>query len=81
MILHVRDAETDELVRRLAQSRGLSITEAIREAVEQALAADERARMSLWDRTEDLYELLQRYPLTGEVADKAFYDSLSGSED
>ncbi len=81
MIIHVRDVETDELVRRLTQSRGISITEAIREAVEQALVSDERSRMSLWDRTSDLRNRMEVYPLTGDKADKAFFDSLSGHED
>lgn len=81
MIIHVRDAGTDELVRRLAQSRGISITEAIREAVEQALISDERSRMSLWDRTSDLRSRMEAYQLTGDKADKAFFDSLSGHED
>jgi antitoxin VapB len=81
MILHVRDVETDELVRRLARSRGISITDAIREAVEQALEADERASSDLWDRTADLRVKIESYPLTGEKADKSFYDMLSGHED
>lgn len=81
MIIHVRDAETDELVRRLARSRGISITEAIREAVEQALASDLRSRRSLWERTADLRAKMQSYPATGLQADKAFYDDLSGQGD
>jgi len=81
MIIHVRDADTDELVRKLARSRGISITEAIREAVEQALESDERSRIPLWDRMSDLRAKIESYPLTGERADKAFYDSLSGQED
>jgi antitoxin VapB len=81
MILHVRDVETDDLVRQLARTRGISITEAIREAVEQALASDERSRISLWDRMTDLRAKMETYPLTGERADKSFFDSLSGQED
>jgi antitoxin VapB len=81
MILHVRDVETDELVRQLARNRGISITEAIREAVEQALAIDERQRLPLWERMVDLRSKMESYPLTGEQADKSFYDSLSGHED
>lgn len=81
MILHVRDVETDELVRQLARNRGISITEAIREAVEQALAIDERQRLPLWERMADLRSKMESYPLTGEPVDKSFYDSLSGNED
>jgi antitoxin VapB len=80
MVLHVRDAETDALARELARRRGISITDAIREAVAEALAAEDR-RSSLWERTADLRARLNSYPLTGLVADKRFYDSLSGGED
>ncbi|GAA4116456.1 type II toxin-antitoxin system VapB family antitoxin [Aminobacter aganoensis] len=80
MILHVRDEETDRLVRDLANRRGIGITEAIREAVEEALAA-ENSKQSLWERTADLRAKVSAYPLTGEVADKQFYDSLWGEED
>jgi antitoxin VapB len=75
MILHVRDEKTDELARELASRRGISLTEAVREALEVAVAK-ERAKESLWERTADLRELVASYPLTGQAADKAFYDSL-----
>ena len=79
MVLHVRDAKTDALARELARKKGVSITEAVREAIELALAA-ENTRRSLWDRTADLRSKVVSYPLTGLVADKAFFDSLSGQE-
>jgi antitoxin VapB len=75
MVLHVRDEKTDELARELAGLRGLSLTEAVREALESAVAL-ERARDSLWKRTADLREQVASFPATGEVVDKAFYDSL-----
>ncbi|MEO5322440.1 type II toxin-antitoxin system VapB family antitoxin [Mesorhizobium sp. CC13] len=75
MILHVRDEETDRMVRALASRRGISITDAIREAVEEALAA-ENSKQSLWERTADLRARVGAYPLTGKVADKQFYDEL-----
>jgi len=75
MILHVRDEETDRLVRALASRRGISITEAVREAVEEALAAED-SKQSLWERTADLRARVSAYPLTGKAADKQFYDGL-----
>lgn len=75
MILHVRDEKADELARELANRRGVSLTEAVREALEAAVAK-ERARETLWERTADLRAAVALYPLTGQVADKAFYDSL-----
>lgn len=80
MILHVRDEDTDRMVRELAQKRGISITEAIREAVEEALLA-ESAKASLWERTADLRARVKAFPATGESVDKRFYDSLSDEED
>jgi len=39
MSFHVRDPETDRAVRRLAQLKGKTLTETIREAVEHEYAA------------------------------------------
>ena len=80
VILHVRDEKTDSLVRELARRRGISITDAIHEAVSEALASDDK-QPSLWDRTEDLRLRMAAFPPSGKMADKAFYDSLSGQED
>jgi antitoxin VapB len=77
MVLHVRDAETDALVRELALRRGISLTEAIKEAVQLALS-HEAERVSLWDSTADLRATIASYPVTGLSADKAFFDELSG---
>lgn len=80
MILHVRDENTDRLARELARRRGISITEAIREAIEEALAS-ENAKPGLWERTADLRAQVSAYPLSGETADKRFYDSLWDQEE
>jgi antitoxin VapB len=80
MILHLRDEETDRLARELAGRRGISLTEAVREALEVAVAK-ERSGESLWMRTADLRALVESYPLTGDVADKAFFDSLYDEDD
>lgn len=80
MVLHVRDEETDRLVRKLAQKRGVTITEAVRDAVTEALAAEDQVQ-SLWQRTAGLRARLASSPKTGLVADKQFYDELSGQGD
>jgi antitoxin VapB len=80
MPFHIRDAETDTVVRELAARRGIGITEAVREAVKEALAKDEQS-LSLWERTADIRERIARYPDTGEKADKAFFDDLWGQGD
>ena len=76
MAFHVRDAETDRLVREFAVSKGVGLTEAIKLAVAEALAA-EKQKLSLWDRLKPLHDKIASYPKSGLEADKAFYDSLN----
>jgi antitoxin VapB len=80
MAFHIRDRKTDELVRRLAESRRIGITEAVREATEEALKNDEK-KLSLWARTADIRAEIAAWPKTGLKADKAFFDSLTDEED
>jgi antitoxin VapB len=84
MAFHVRDPKTDALVRELARSRGIGITEAVREAVEKSLAEDagrKGAKQSLWESLRPLLEEMDRYPRTGLKADKKFFDELWGEGD
>jgi antitoxin VapB len=76
MAFHVRDPETDLLVRELALKKGVGITEAIKLAVSDLLnreadVVEERRR-----RSQAILDRLNKLPRTGFVADKAFYDSL-----
>ena len=80
MAFHVRDEETDRLVRELAKKRGLGITETVRTAVESELKRMED-EPSLWERTADLRAEVRSWGDSGLKADKAFYDWLSGEED
>lgn len=77
MAIHLRDAETDTLVRQLAKEEGVGLTEAIRMAVREKLEA-RRKTLPLEQRVRAVQEELASYPRTGLKADKAFYDSLSG---
>jgi len=83
MVLHVKDAETDVLVRRLASQRGIGITEAIKEAVQEALQADRDRELrhkadSLEERLRPLLDRLDKLPRAGLRTDKAFFDELWG---
>jgi antitoxin VapB len=80
MALNLRNRETEKLVREYARRRGLGLTEAVHEAVRQGLAREDN-KDSLWERTADLRERLAAHEPTGEVADKRFFDSLSGQND
>ena len=77
MAFHVRDSETDTLVRTLARQRGIGLTEAVRLAVRGELEREARA-VPLRDRIAALRADVLRRPETGQDADKAFFDDLSG---
>jgi antitoxin VapB len=77
MALHIRDPETDQLVRRLAERKGIPLTDAVRLAVSNELQrADETP--SLWERLRPVQDRIASRPATGLEADKAFYDDLGG---
>jgi antitoxin VapB len=80
MAFHVRDPETDELVRKLAKKKGIGITDAIREAVRHELEREE-PKLSLWERTADIRAELNADADPDFKPDKAFFDWLSGEED
>jgi antitoxin VapB len=77
MAFHVRDKETDALVRTLAGRHRIGLTEAIRRAVSHELRREEEA-IPLKDRIAALRAEISRRPATGLAADKAFFDDLSG---
>ncbi|MFD1703000.1 type II toxin-antitoxin system VapB family antitoxin [Methylopila henanensis] len=79
MAFHVRDPETDRIVRELAAAKGTSLTETIREACEKALAdaslaAERERRLAAMQAVVDR---VSSYPDTGVVIDKAFFDALN----
>ena len=76
MALHIRDAETDRLVRLLAERKGVPLMEAGKLAVLNELEREER-RPGLWERLKPLHERVAARPSTGLEADKAFFDGLN----
>ncbi|MGN7125433.1 MULTISPECIES: type II toxin-antitoxin system VapB family antitoxin [Methylorubrum] len=76
MALHIRDAETDRLVRLLAERKGVPLTEAVKVAVLNELEREEQ-RPGLWERLKPLHERVAARPSTGLEADKAFFDGLN----
>jgi antitoxin VapB len=83
MAFHVRDAATDEAVRRLAKLKGKSLTATIREAVENEYVRECKERdVSLSEHIKRLQEWVNgRSRGPGLPADKAFYDQLSGEDE
>lgn len=80
MAFHIRDPRTDKAVRQLAARKGVSMTEAVRDAVESELAKLEEDKLPMIERIRDIQERVAAYRKTGLKADKAFYDWLSGDE-
>jgi len=77
MPLYIKDDATAELVAQLAQKRGVSKQEAVRQAVQAELqrmaeTIPLRERIAAWRKQHPMP------PATGQVADKAFFDGLSG---
>jgi antitoxin VapB len=77
MAFHIRDKETDGMVRTLAQRHGIGLTEAVKLAVRHELQREDDA-IPLKARIGALRAQVLRRPSTGLAADKAFFDELSG---
>ena len=78
MAFHVKDAATDEAVRRLAKLKRKTLTETIRETVEHEYARV-RFEILLNERLKSIQEELKSLSKPGGLpADKAFFDELSG---
>jgi antitoxin VapB len=79
MALHIRDEETDRLVRALAERKRIPLTQAVKLAVGNELQREDE-KLSLWERLKPLRDRINSRPDTGLEADKAFYDELSGDD-
>ena len=77
MPFHVRDPQTDALVRQYAEEKRVGITDAIKLAVTKAREADEKALAQKQAALKAIRDEVAAWPRTGEVADKAFFDSLN----
>jgi antitoxin VapB len=85
MAIHVRDPETDRVVRELARRKGATLTETIREAAAKELEVigateTHRSAKSCRDAIRDIQDRVASCPKTGLAADKAFYNWLSDEE-
>lgn len=77
MAFHIRDPETDALVRELAEKAHVGITEAVKLAASEALAAREKVREEKLAKARAICAEVASQPRTGLKADKAFFDSLN----
>jgi antitoxin VapB len=77
MPLYIKDNATAALVEQLAKQRGVTKQDAVRHAVQAALDQLTQA-VPLRDRLHAFWAEHPLPPPTGEKADKAFFDDLSG---
>lgn len=82
MAYSIKDAETDELIRRLAKAKGKPIVEAIREACANELQR-ERQKKSLWERLQPLVARVAAFPERADqrhISHKDFFDEMWSDE-
>jgi antitoxin VapB len=74
MTIYLKDEATSKAVRKLAKRDGITLTEAVRKAVnkELSLTSDDAETAALTK----LQKKFSARPATGKLADKEFYDSL-----
>jgi antitoxin VapB len=85
MAFHIRDPETDRVVRELASRTGATLTDAVRVAAVEKLARVERDtgrsdKRPLREQIREIQDRVAGYGKTGLKADKEFFDWLSGDE-
>jgi antitoxin VapB len=80
MAFHIRDPETDALVRKLARQKGVGITEAVKLAVDAELRREAAEKPPLRERIRAIQDEVRSWPCTDLKADKAFFDELSGDD-
>jgi antitoxin VapB len=81
MAFHVRDEETDAVVRKLAHRKNKTLTATIREAVEHEYAR-EYGKDEFMEAVRKAQAELDAISRPGGLPiDKAFYDELSGEEE
>ncbi len=77
MPLFIKDDTTADLVAQLAKQRGITKQDAVKQAVQAELSRMART-VPLRDRFAALRASHPLPPATGQLADKAYFDELSG---
>ncbi len=79
MPLNIRSEVVNRLAEKLAARKQTSKTDAVRLALENELRRLDEA-LPLRERLRPLQDRVLSRPATGQEADKAFYDALSGEQ-
>jgi antitoxin VapB len=79
MAFHIKNPETDRLARRVAALRRVGLTEAVHTALAHELEREQKLP-SLVERIAEFSRKARARgnPKKGKLADKAFFDALSG---
>jgi antitoxin VapB len=79
MPLNIRNEEVNRLAEQLAKIRHVTKTDAVMIALKGELQRTMEA-IPLAERVKAIQDRVLAYPPTGDEADKAFFDALSGDE-
>ena len=77
MALNIRSEEVNQLAEQLAARHHINKTEAVKLALRNELDRLDQA-VPLRERLRPIQDRVMARPATGQAADKAFYDELSG---
>ncbi|HXT79626.1 MAG TPA: type II toxin-antitoxin system VapB family antitoxin [Acetobacteraceae bacterium] len=78
MALNIRSEAVNQLAERLAARKHINKTDAVKLALENELRRLDEA-LPLRERLRPIQDRILARPATGQEADKAFYDDLSGN--
>jgi len=78
MALNIRSEAVNRLAERLAARKHINKTDAVKLALENELRRLDEA-LPLRERLRPIQDRILARPATGQEADKAFYDDLSGN--
>lgn len=81
MAFHIRDRDTDTLVREYARRRSVGVTAAVKLAVTAAPAREHDEVQARLARIKAVREELAQRPNIGPPVDRAVHDALSDEED
>ncbi len=81
MAILIKDKETDEMIRTLAERTGESITEAVKTAVRQRLQSTSRSEQEIAERKRKLAEVLAYFDSLPHINEDLTDDEIIGYDE
>ena len=81
MAILIKDKETDEMIRTLAERTGESITEAVKTAVRQRLQSTSRSEQEIAERKRKLAEVLAYFDSLPHINEDLSDDEIIGYDE